>query len=180
MDRIKKGEQVVDGKKVVTLTVNEIKNLLESIGLFEPEHPLQVLKLSENAVVPKRMNELDSGLDLYAAKPIIIHPGETKVVPSGIAVQLPKGCEGQVRSRSSISLEGKLLVHLGTIDNSYNKEIGIIVTNLTNVPQKVEGGSRIAQLVVAPVNYCATMQVDKLECSERGGFGSTGRGADDE
>lgn len=180
MDRIKKDEQMKSGKEVKKLTIKEVLEILVKSGALGKDHLLQVLKLSDNAVVPKRMNVLDSGLDLYAARLIIIHPGETKVVPTGIAVQLPKGCEGQVRSRSSVSLEGKLLVHFGTIDNSYNKEVGIIVTNLTDVPQKVEDGSRIAQLVVAPVNYCKTIQVDNLDCSDRGGFGSTGRGADDE
>lgn len=86
--------------------------------------------LSENAILPMKNNPSDSGLDLYAAEDVIIAPGETAVVKTNIAVQLPPGYEAQVRPRSGITSKTKLRVQLGTIDESYRGDIGIIVDNI--------------------------------------------------
>lgn len=91
---------------------------------------LFILKLNENATIPTKAHATDSGFDLYAAKDVIIEPGETVVVPTGIAIQLPEGTEAQVRPRSGVTSKSKLRVQLGTIDNAYRGEIGIIVDNI--------------------------------------------------
>lgn len=86
-------------------------------------------RLNDDAIIPTKAYPTDSGFDLYASKDVIIKPGETAVVPTGIAVQLPPGYEATVRPRSGITAKTKLRVQLGTIDNEYRGEIGVIVDN---------------------------------------------------
>lgn len=97
-------------------------------------------RLNDNAFIPSKAHPTDSGFDLYASEDVIIEPGETAVVPTGIAVQLPAGYEAQVRPRSGIMAKTKLRVQLGTIDNAYRGEIGVIVDNIDNITHlSVEG-----------------------------------------
>jgi len=95
--------------------------------------PLEIgfKRLSDNAILPTKAHARDSGFDLFAAQDVIIAPGETVVVPTDIAVQLPQGYEGQVRPRSGITSKTKLRVQLGTVDEQYRGNIGIIVDNAT-------------------------------------------------
>src|SRR5690625_7042344 len=89
-------------------------------------------RLNDDAILPTKAHPTDSGFDLYAsAEDVIIEPGETVVVPTGIAVELPKGFEAQVRPRSGITAKTKLRVQLGTIDQDYRGEIGVIVDNIS-------------------------------------------------
>src|SRR5690606_1829899 len=87
-------------------------------------------RLNDNAFIPSKVHQTDSGFDLYASEDVIIKPGETAVVPTGIAVQLPAGYEAQVRPRSGITAKTKLRVQLGTIDNGFTGVIGVIVDNI--------------------------------------------------
>lgn len=136
---------------------------------------LQIKLLSENATMPKRANEFDSGLDLYVSETTVIEPHTTAAVKTDIAINLPYGYEAKVRPRSGKSLKTKLRVALGTIDLTYHKEIGIITDNISDEPITIEQGERLAQLVIAPVSYMQTIEVEQFEYeSERGGFGSTG------
>src|SRR5690625_5087112 len=86
-------------------------------------------KLTEDAVFPVKAHPTDSGFDLFASEDIGIEPGETVVIKTGIAVSLPDCYEAQVRPRSGVTSKTKLRVQLGTIDNDYTGEIGIIVDN---------------------------------------------------
>src|SRR5699024_1491542 len=86
-------------------------------------------RLSDNATIPTKAHPTDSGFDLYAAEDVIIEPGETAVVPTGIAVKLPAGYEAQVRPRSGVTAKTKLRVQLGTIDNDYRGGIGVVGDN---------------------------------------------------
>ena len=88
-------------------------------------------RLTDDAILPAKAHKTDSGFDLYASEDVIISPGETKVVGTGIAIKLPEGYEAQVRPRSGVTSNTKLRVQLGTIDNDYTGEIGIIVDNVT-------------------------------------------------
>src|SRR5699024_9260906 len=97
-------------------------------------------RLSDDATIPTRAHSTDSGFDLYAAEDVVIHPRDTKVVKTDIAVQLPKGMEAQVRPRSGITSAGLIQVHLGTIDNSYRGNIGIIVENKNTHNQELANG----------------------------------------
>lgn len=146
--------------------------------LFEP-NPIQVgfKRLNENATLPTKAHASDSGFDLYASEDVIIEPGETTVVPTGIAVQLPGGYEATVRPRSGVTSRTKLRVQLGTIDQGYVGEIGIIVDNNHGVNYRIERGYKLAQLVVQPLPSVEAYEISgELGETERGtgGFGSTG------
>lgn len=136
---------------------------------------IEIKLLRENATKPKRANPSDSGLDLYVSETVNIPPHTTKLVKTDVAIKLPYGYEGQVRPRSGKSLKTKLRVALGTIDQTYHKEIGIITDNIGNEPIIIQKGERLAQLVIAPVSYMNVKSVDKFEGeSDRGAYGSTG------
>ncbi len=136
---------------------------------------LPIKLLSENAILPTRANPTDSGLDLYVAEDTTIPAHSTVVVPTHIAIDLAYGYEAQVRPRSGNSLKTKLRVALGTIDHTYNKEIGIITDNIGDEEIVVKAGTRLAQLVVTPVMLPEPTEVQEFdEESERGAYGSTG------
>jgi dUTP pyrophosphatase len=138
---------------------------------FKPMHHL--------ARVPEYAKEGDSGCDLRFCEDtegIILFAGETRVLWTGIALEMEYGYEAQVRPRSSLSRVG-LLVHLGTIDNGYRGQIGVTLTNTSREMITVRRGDRIAQLVFAKVQQVLFERVDELGESARGegGYGSTGR-----
>lgn len=143
---------------------------------------VKVKKINKDVELPKYAREFDSGFDLVAAEDTIIWPGETKVVPTGLAFEIPPGYELQVRPRSGMTRNTKLRVVLGTVDSGYRGEVGVLVDNIerpVSVNRKahiIERGTRIAQGVIAPVETAHFVEVDELSVSERGvgGFGSTG------
>ncbi|PEU21347.1 deoxyuridine 5'-triphosphate nucleotidohydrolase [Bacillus wiedmannii] len=165
---------------------------------------VKVKRLHEDAVIPKYAKPGDSGFDLVAVEDVIIEPGETKVIPTGLAFEIPNGYEMQVRPRSGISRKTKLRVVLGTIDSGYRGEVGVIVDNASiieyasqprfvaavlagdgdfNITKpvkyetiKIRKGDRIAQGVLAAVGHTTFEEVEELSESERGedGYGSTG------
>src|SRR5699024_5003777 len=92
------------------------------------------MRLTDDAILPVKVHPTDSGFDLFANDDVIIEPGGTKVIKTGIAIQLPAGFEAQVRPRSGVTSKTKLRVQLGTIDNGYTGEIGIIVDNIAEEP----------------------------------------------
>jgi dUTP diphosphatase len=122
------------------------------------------------------------GLDLLAATPsdapVVIAPGGRASIPTGIAIALPPGAEAQVRPRSGLaSRHGVTVLNApGTIDADYRGEIQVILINHGNEPFGVERGSRIAQLVIAPIARARLREVVRLDDTARGtgGFGSTG------
>jgi dUTP pyrophosphatase len=124
-----------------------------------------------------------AGMDLVAAvtRPVTLAPGERGLVPTGLAIALPPGFEAQVRPRSGLALKHgvTLLNSPGTIDADYRGEIGVVLVNLGQAPFTIERGSRIAQLVVAPVSRVTWVETDELTETARGagGFGSTGIGS---
>ncbi|MGN4578357.1 dUTP diphosphatase [Bacillus paranthracis] len=140
------------------------------------------IKRVKDVELPKYAKPGDSGFDLVAAEDTIIWPGETKVVPTGLAFEIPPGYELQVRPRSGMTRNTKLRVILGTVDSGYRGEVGVLVDNTeihkaANIQAHViEKGTRIAQGVIAPVITAHFVEVDDLSESDRGsnGFGSTG------
>ena len=122
-----------------------------------------------------------AGVDLRAAleEPLSIAPGERVLVPTGLALELPQGFEGQVRPRSGLALEhGLTLLNTpGTIDSDYRGEIRVLMVHLGGAPCRIERGDRIAQLVIAAVAAPLFVEVSELAPTERGagGFGSSGR-----
>ncbi|MCU5508273.1 dUTP diphosphatase [Bacillus cereus] len=140
------------------------------------------IKRVRDVELPRYAKPGDSGFDLVAAEDTIIWPGETKVVQTGLAFEIPPGYELQVRPRSGMTRNTKLRVVLGTVDSGYRGEVGVLVDN-TEIPKVanmqvrvIEKGTRIAQGVIAPVITAHFEEVDELSDSERGvgGFGSTG------
>lgn len=143
--------------------------------------PLKFLAHGEGLETPAYATAGSAGCDLRAAieAPLLILPGGRALVPTGLAVAIPEGYEGQVRIRSGLAHDRGLLVvnAPGTIDSDYRGEIRIIVANLGSEPVTLERGERIAQLVFAPVARARFEKVSELPASQRGegGFGSTGR-----
>ncbi|MBD8891493.1 dUTP diphosphatase [Roseibium litorale] len=130
--------------------------------------------------LPAYQSELAAGLDLLAAidAPLVLEPGKRALVPTGLAMALPAGFEGQVRPRSGLAAKNGVTVlnTPGTIDADYRGEVKVILINLGDEPFTIERGSRIAQLVIAPVLQAKLVEVDSLSETQRGagGFGSTG------
>lgn len=148
----------------------------------------------ENITLPEYANTGDAGMDIYAAEDILINPGETKIVPTGLKVAIPLGYEIQVRPRSGLSAKTPLRVpnSPGTIDSGYRDEVGVILTNtskentgefLINEKGNKQGiykickGDRIAQFVLKEVPVIQWLQVDDVSqegVNRGGGFGSSG------
>ena len=137
---------------------------------------IQIKQLDENATLPTRSFKHDSGLDLYASEDTLVTYTHASVIPTGIAVNIPAGYEGQIRPRSGKSSKTNLRVILGTIDAGYNSEIGIIADTLNKSEYLVRKGEKIAQLVIQKVELPQLEVVNQFDSqSERGvnGFGST-------
>lgn len=139
-------------------------------------------RLHPEAVVPRRMTDAAAGHDLHAClpEPIVIQPGARVRVPTGWALAIPAGYEGQVRPRSGLAFRHGVTVlnAPGTIDADYRGELAVLLVNLGQEPFTIAHGDRIAQLVVAPVADVQWRETEALPPSDRGagGFGSTGRG----
>lgn len=140
-----------------------------------------VLPHGEGLPLPSPASAGSAGVDLLAAlaEPLVLAPGARAAVPTGVALALPAGWEGQVRPRSGLALRHgvTLLNSPGTIDSDYRGEVKVILANLGAEPVTINRGERIAQLVVAPVTRVAFERVASLPETLRGagGFGSTGR-----
>jgi dUTP pyrophosphatase len=129
--------------------------------------------------LPAYASDGAAALDLRADEAFTLAPGERRLVPTGLALELPSGHEGQVRARSGLAIRhGIALVNApGTIDADYRGEVGVLLVNLGQAPVPFARGDRIAQLVVAPVDRVELELADALGETHRGGggFGSTGR-----
>ncbi len=143
-----------------------------------PVIKVKVLRLVAVAQLPRYEHLDDAGLDLFAIAPQTILPGETALIGTGIAIELPFGTEAQVRPRSGLALKHAITVlnTPGTIDAGYRGEVGVIVINHGKQAFQVLAGMKIAQMVIAPVIRAEITEVASLSESIRGegGFGSTG------
>ena len=141
---------------------------------------VQIRRLRPDAILPRYMTDLAVGMDLCAAldAPMKLSPGARVLVPTGIAIAIPAGYEGQVRPRSGLALkQGVTLLNApGTIDSDYRGELGVIVINHGTDVVDIAHGDRIAQLVIAPVVRATLILVESLDETARnaGGFGHTG------
>ena len=139
-----------------------------------------IKRLSKNVPLPKYETDGSSGLDLAANIDIKIEikPGETKIIPTGLFVGIPKNFEIQIRPRSGFAAKNQISVlnTPGTIDADYRGELKVILINLSDKIFVVEKGLRIAQMVVCPVVRAELKEVETLNDTKRGsgGFGSTG------
>ena len=144
--------------------------------------PIKIKRLDETAdlPLPSYESEGSSGMDLRASvtEPVLLNPGEIRLIPTGLAISVPHGYEAQIRPRSGLALKhGIGMVNSpGTIDSDYRGEIGIIVVNWGQKPFTIRRGDRVAQMIITKVYKADIMEVGVLESTERGegGFGHSG------
>ena len=149
---------------------------------MDTDYPvIRFRRMTPDAIVPSYAHDGDAGMDLCATRDVTLRPGESVMVGSGIAIQLPRGFAGFVHARSGLGSKGLVIKHsTGVIDSGYRDEIKLVLFNNNPITSDrvfhVKKGDRVAQLVIQHV-ACATMvEVDSLEETERGtgGFGSSG------
>ena len=144
------------------------------------QYDVRIKKLRENAVVPTYGSEFAAGADLYAAveEAVTIEANETKLIPTGLAMEIPVGYAGLVYARSGLASKRGLAPanKVGVIDSDYRGEVMVALHNHGTEAQTIEAGERIAQMVIAPFITANFIVSDSLEDTVRGagGFGSTG------
>jgi dUTP pyrophosphatase len=183
-------------KSLVGITYNAVS---AADGIAKRHVLIPIEYCHEDAKMPTYAHLTDAGMDIYLTEDVVIHPGETKLIPTGIKVAIPLGYELQVRPKSGRSLKSKLRIANtpGTIDAGYRDEIGIICDNIDSVIRSAdmddEGrltnilwgsdimlskGEKIAQLVLSEVPKAVFYEVESVAAIEndgrKGGFGSTG------
>ncbi len=146
---------------------------------------LKFKKLHPYAKLPVHATEDAAGLDIHACldESVVLHPGEAAAIPTGLAMELPKGMEAQIRGRSGLAFKHAIFSYNGTIDADYRGEIKGLLINHSRVPFTITPGMRICQMVVNESYVkCQPKFVEELNETERGegGFGSTGYGQADD
>lgn len=142
---------------------------------------VRVKKINSNAILPTYGSAEAAGADLYACLDgaVTIQPGETAWIPTGIALEVPKGCAGLIYARSSMGVKRGLAPanKVGVIDSDYRGEIRVVLLNHGKTSQTIEHGERIAQFLITPVLTPSYVEVEELTDTDRGigGFGSTGK-----
>ena len=142
---------------------------------------IRVKKLNENAILPTYGSDEAAGADLYACleEPVAIAPGETAWIPTGLAMEIPKGCAGLVYARSGLACKRGLAPanKVGVIDSDYRGPVTVVLHNHGSAAQTISHGERIAQMVITPVLTPVYEVAEDLSDTGRGqgGFGSTGK-----
>ena len=145
------------------------------------QYDVKIKKLRENAIIPTYGSEFAAGADLYACldESVTIDVGETKLIPTGIALSIPVGFAGLIYARSGLASKRGLAPanKVGVIDADYRGEVMVALHNHGKQAQTVEAGERVAQMVIAPYIAANFILSDELDDTVRGegGFGSTGR-----
>lgn len=141
---------------------------------------LDIKKLKDNAIIPTFGTDYSAGADLYACidESIVIKPGETKLIPTGLSMAIPEGYGGFIYARSGLATKRGLAPanKVGVVDADYRGEVMVALYNQSNEEQTIDVNERIAQLVIAPFLKVEFNEVDELDETDRGsgGFGSTG------
>lgn len=147
---------------------------------------IKIHKLDRNAKIPTRTYPTDAGLDLYALEDTTILVGETKLVKTGVAIQVPEGYVGMIKSRSSLGIKG-LQVGAGVVDTDYAGDLSVVIHNFSATEEIIPGtfakrytfkaGDKIAQLVLIKIETPKPVESEVIWESQRGnnGFGSSGR-----
>lgn len=142
---------------------------------------IKVKKIKPEAILPTYGSPFSAGADLYALldAPVTLAPGETRLISTGLSLEIPEGYGGFLYARSSLATKRGLAPanKVGVIDSDYRGEVMVALLNQSGKEQEIEPGERIAQLVIAPFLKGEFLEVDTLSETDRGagGFGSTGR-----
>ena len=145
------------------------------------KYSVRIKKLNENATVPTYGSAFAAGADLYACEnaAVEIQPHETKLIHTGIAMEIPTGFAGLIYARSGIASKRGLAPanKVGVVDSDYRGEIMVALHNHSSAVQKIDNGERIAQIVITPFVTADFIESQSLDDTERGegGFGSTGK-----
>ena len=142
---------------------------------------IRVKKLKENAILPTYGSADAAGADLYACldAPVTIEPGKSVFIPTGLAMEVPRGCAGLIYARSGLACKRGLAPanKVGVVDSDYRGEFIVVLHNHSSELQTISHGERIAQLVITPVFTPGFTEAEDLSDTQRasGGFGSTGK-----
>ncbi len=142
---------------------------------------IRVKKLREQASLPTYGTLEAAGADLYACleAPVTLEPGSSAFIPTGIALEVPRGCAGLIYARSGLACKRGLAPanKVGVVDSDYRGEITVVLHNHASQPQTICHGERIAQFIITPVLTPAYVEAEELTDTQRnlGGFGSTGK-----
>lgn len=142
---------------------------------------LKIKKVQNGAILPTRATEGSAGADLYACikNEVTINPGDLKIIPTGIAIEMDKGFVAYLFARSGLGVKRGVCLSngVGVIDSDYRGEICVGLCNVSGAPYTVEPNERIAQMVISPVVVPEVKIVGELQKTDRGegGFGSTGK-----
>lgn len=147
-------------------------------GISVEEITVKIVRDAPTIEIPKYATSGSAGVDLCSTMYCIIKPGEMALIPTGIKLSIPEGYEAQIRPRSGLALNHKVVIpnSPGTIDSDYRGEVKVLLMNMGTDPFTLTFGDRIAQVVFAPVARAKFEDVKKLDDTKRGsgGFGSTG------
>jgi dUTP pyrophosphatase len=139
---------------------------------------IKIKKLVSEAIIPHYVHDGDAGMDVYSIENCILEIGDIKLVKTGIAFEVPKGYEIQVRPKSGLALKNGITLtnSPGTIDSGYRGELGVIMQNCGKAAYEIKKGEKIAQIVLAKYELAEIKEATDLTESTRGagGFGSTG------
>ena len=184
-ERMQKLLDSIDQEGVIDQDTSRRMQALAEIADYErglwrrPEVVVHVSILHEDATLPVYKNLTDAGADISALEDVLINPGETELIRTGIAVAIPNGYELQIRPRSGLSARTPLRItnSPGTIDTGYRDEIKIIMQNTGDKPYTIFKKDRIAQMVLSQVpkiSWEVCSRVEDIPGDRGGGFGSTG------
>jgi dUTP pyrophosphatase len=138
---------------------------------------IKIRRLDKSLPLPVYQTEGSSGLDLYASRDCVLASGDFETIPTGVALEIPGGYEGEVRARSGLASKFGIgiLNSPGTIDSDYRGEIKVILFNIGKEDFKIKKGNRIAQLIITKVEKVNLIETEELNTTKRenGGFGST-------
>lgn len=165
------------------IAFNQLLQLLSAINISTFAHmqtiPVKIVNQSANPL-PEYATEGSAGMDIRAnlENEVTLRPLERSLIPTGLFIELPVGYEAQIRPRSGLAIKQGItcLNTPGTIDSDYRGEVKVILINLSDIPQTISNGDRIAQMVIAKTEKAAMFLVQQLNDTERGsgGFGHTG------
>ena len=156
-----------------TYSAEELQNWV--MANFGPK--IKIKKLSEDAIVPTRANESDAGWDLYVPHDFLLPHQSRALVPTHIAMAIPKGYVGLIWDRSGVAVKKGVHRFAGVIDSGYRGEVKVCLWNSSEWDVHFRKGERIAQILFQIITSCQLIEVEELDTTDRGegGFGSSGK-----